>query len=226
MARNGWLAVVAVIAIIVLLYSFGDLNGLGGSHTHTVGSVEVGAAATGAPALPALPPASTPPGGSLSTGPSSGGSSSGGSSAETAPTPQVSAADVYAQTAGTVAAGGTQLLPLSGATKVRSGGSLSAYSGERAVARSVQVQSVAADEGFWIGPSSGDRIWVQLTGPPPESPYTVKAGDRVSFVGKVAANGIGFAARVGVNRSEGEARLNAQGQHIDVVKETLVLAAP
>jgi len=86
------------------------------------------------------------------------------------------------------------------------------------------VQHVDADEGFWVGNTRGDRIWVQLVGRPPESPYHVKEGDVVSFVGTVAPNRDHFAGRVGVDAAEGAAQLDAQGQHLDVVKRTLVLA--
>jgi hypothetical protein len=89
--------------------------------------------------------------------------------------------------------------------------------------RSVPVQNVAADEGFWIG-TPGDRIWVQLIGPPPESLYKVRAGDKVTFIGKVVAHNSGFAAKVGVDRAEGARSLTAQRAHLEVVKRTLALA--
>jgi hypothetical protein len=82
---------------------------------------------------------------------------------------------------------------------------------------------VVADEGFWVG-TAGDRVWVQLIGPPPESPYHVARGDQVTFVGVVVRHGSGFPAEVGVDRAEGAAGLAAQGAHIRVDKETLVLA--
>lgn len=101
-------------------------------------------------------------------------------------------------------------------------GDLTRRTGKRVVARSVRVLSVPADEGFWIGTGSGsDRIWVQLTGPPPESPYTVRPGDRVSFTGRITRNRSGFARAVGVTKAEGAATLTAQRRHLSVPKSTL-----
>ena len=85
----------------------------------------------------------------------------------------------------------------------------------------VEVQSVPADEGFWIGSSDDNRIWVELTGRPSESPYDVDKGDSVSFTGVVVANPKGFAARSGVVDSEGRRQLTAQGRHIQVDKDDL-----
>ena len=82
-----------------------------------------------------------------------------------------------------------------------------------------------ADEGFWVGSSDTDRVWVQLTGEAGESSYKVKRGDRVSFTGKVMSNSAGFAERAGVTDAEGQKLLNAQGQHIDVPKSALQLSS-
>jgi hypothetical protein len=122
---------------------------------------------------------------------------------------------------GTVAASNGLILPL--AFGVGVGSDLAKFAGHRAIGNNVPVQSVVADEGFWIGTSDHDRIWVQLIGPPPESPYTVRKGDRVSFNAAVVPNGRGFARRVGCNRSEGSEMLTDQGQHLDVRKTKLKL---
>lgn len=85
--------------------------------------------------------------------------------------------------------------------------------------------SVPADEGFWVGSSATDRVWVQLTGSAGESPVTVKAGNRISFsTGKVVANPAGFAAKVGVDAAEGGAQLDAQKQHIEIAKTSIKLS--
>lgn len=126
---------------------------------------------------------------------------------------------------GTLFAGNAIVLPLSAASKAGDDGNLSAYVGEKATATAVQVQSVPADEGFWVGSSATDRVWVQLTGGSGESPYKVKKGDAVSFTGMVAANGSGFAAKAGVTDAEGKKLLSAQGQHIAVAKSALKLAS-
>ena len=74
---------------------------------------------------------------------------------------------------------------------------------EQAVGRTVRVQSVPADEGFWVGASETDRLWVQLTGTRGESDYTVKQGDTVDFTGTVTRAADGFAAKAGVTAAEG-----------------------
>lgn len=102
-------------------------------------------------------------------------------------------------------------------------GGLIRLTGKRAVARGARVLSVPADEGFWIGTGSSDRIWVQLTGPPPESPYTVRPDDRVSFTGRITRNSSNFALAVGVTKAEGAATLTAQRRHLSVPKQGLTL---
>lgn len=87
--------------------------------------------------------------------------------------------------------------------------------GDAVRAREVRVLSVAADEGFWIG-DEGGRVWVQLRRTGGESPVQVDAGDAVSFTGRVAAHGGGFAVRVGVGADEGAALLDRQGAHLAV----------
>lgn len=65
--------------------------------------------------------------------------------------------------------------------------------GDRVSAQGALVQSVPADEGFWVT-DGGDRVWVQIrtTG---ESPFVVEPGARMSFVGQVVAHGPDFVDR-------------------------------
>ena len=121
---------------------------------------------------------------------------------------------------GTITAGSGTMLPLTGSPTA----SLAAYSGQRATATSVQVQSVPADEGFWVGSSSGDRIWVQLTGARGESPFRVKQRDHVSFSGTTTPNGTGFAEKAGVTDTEGKTQLEAEGFHLSVPRSSLKLS--
>ncbi len=86
--------------------------------------------------------------------------------------------------------------------------------GQRVTMSSVQVQSVPADEGFWVDSDHG-QVWVQID-TRRESPYTVSRGERVSFTGSVVSHGGDFPARVGVTGSEGAAALASQGAHITV----------
>ena len=86
------------------------------------------------------------------------------------------------------------------------------------------VQSVPADEGFWVGSSSTQRIWVQLSGAKGESSYTVKPGDKIDFSGVVKPADAGFADKVGVTPAEGGAQLTSQGQYVSVNKADVKLA--
>ncbi|HST80783.1 MAG TPA: hypothetical protein VLL08_03455 [Kineosporiaceae bacterium] len=126
----------------------------------------------------------------------------------------------------TLTVDGRPLLPLPAADGVGPNGDLTLLTGKQATARGVRVLTVPADEGFWIGTGRSNRVWVQLTGPPPESPYQVRPGDRVSFSARITPNGRNFARRVGVTRAEGAGTLAAQGQHISVPKQALTLAHP
>lgn len=103
---------------------------------------------------------------------------------------------------------------------------LDQLTGKRAVANGARVLTVPADEGFWLSTGGSDRVWVQLTGLPPESPYTVLPGDWVSFTGRIAPNGSGFARRVGVTRAEGAAALTEDREHVNVTKRGLGLTHP
>lgn len=122
--------------------------------------------------------------------------------------------------------GGRSVFPLSAADGVGTGGDLTLLAGKQAVARDARVLTVPADEGFWIGTGPANRVFVQLTGLPPESPYKVHAGDRVSFEARITPNGTGFAREVGVTAAEGARTLTAQHQHLNVPKRALSLQHP
>ena len=112
------------------------------------------------------------------------------------------------------------MLPLTGNTDA----SLASYADQDVAATSVKVQSVPADEGFWVGDSAKDRIFVQLTGKAGESPYKVKTGDIVTFTGTVTKNPTGFADKIGVTGQEGRSQLTAQKFHVTAAKSALKLA--
>ena len=120
---------------------------------------------------------------------------------------------------GQVLAGSQVVVPLPTGS-----GDLSRYVGQAATARTVEVESVPADEGFWVGASATDRVWVQLTGAAGESAVTVKAGDRISFSGgKVVATPSGYAQKVGVEAAGGAAQLAAEKAHIEIAKNAITL---
>jgi hypothetical protein len=99
------------------------------------------------------------------------------------------------------------------------------YHDQQAVGRAVRVQSVPADEGFWVGTSQSDRIWVQLTGTRGESDYKVKEGDTVDFTGTVTKAAEGFAADAGVTAAEGAAQLTEQGYYVAVPSSSVKLSS-
>jgi hypothetical protein len=115
---------------------------------------------------------------------------------------------------GRLIAGNVSLLPL--AQSADAAGSLSRFSGQQARADAVPVESVPADEGFWVGTSTTDRVWVQLTVGNAESPFRVEAGDRVSFLGTVRPAPPNFADDIGLTGEEGAQQLADLGQYIAV----------
>jgi hypothetical protein len=102
---------------------------------------------------------------------------------------------------------------------------LGALAGQPVTGTGVQVLSVPADEGFWVGTSDQQRVWVQLTGEAGESPYQVTEGDTVDFEGTVVAHDEAFAGEVGVDEAEGAELLATQATHLEVAKSAVTLAA-
>jgi RNA polymerase sigma factor (sigma-70 family) len=114
----------------------------------------------------------------------------------------------------TLTSEGRAILPLTGRPP------LSRYAGDPVRAQGVRVQQVAADEGFWVGTSPRDRVWVQLAGTR-ESRPEIQRGDRVSFTGRMVEHLPGFARRVGVVAGEGGRLLDQQGYHVEVRADQL-----
>jgi len=109
---------------------------------------------------------------------------------------------------------GTLLLPDGSAVPINDS-ALGRHVGTQLSASNAPVQSVPADEGFWLGESPTRRVWVQLLNSA-EQDHRIRPGDRVSFEGEVASHPPGFAERVGVTSAEGAAQLGRQGAHIAV----------
>ncbi len=120
---------------------------------------------------------------------------------------------------GTITAAGATLLPLTLAA--HPGTALSAYTGKTVTATSVVVQSSPAANGFWIGPSVKQRIWVQLLQPGLVHPHPVRKGDHVSFTGTLVPTSTGFAHDAGVTAAEGATQLTAQKAHIQITKSAI-----
>lgn len=186
------LAIIAIIVLILLLSRCGS-----GDNTAT------GAAASATSAA--------------SSATSSATSSSAASSASTAP----ASAPAPPAGAGTspLTANGAGLLPLATAAP---DGTLTAFVGQTATSTGVTVQSVPADEGFWVGTSATDRVWVQIIGGG-ESPYKVTAGDKVDFTGTIVENATDFPATVGLTEADGAAQLTTQAAHIEVPQGKVTL---
>jgi RNA polymerase sigma factor (sigma-70 family) len=97
---------------------------------------------------------------------------------------------------------------------------LDRFAGLTVKASGSTVRSVPADEGFWIGGSGDNRVWVKLTGTA-ESPVDVTVGHRVSFLGRIVAHPSSFVRRIGIDQSESASLLQRQQQHIVVHRKRL-----
>lgn len=84
-----------------------------------------------------------------------------------------------------------------------------------------EVESVPADEGFWVEAGGGSRVWVQVatTG---ESPFTVEPGSRVTFIGQVVAHGADFAGNPDFPQADVEDLLDTDA-HVEVDVDDLRL---
>ena len=160
-------------------------------------------AATGTPTTPATATATTAPVASASV-------------PATASAPAGTGQDANGEP-GAVTAGGADLLGASA-------GDLRTHAGQEAAGRAVRVQSVPADEGFRVGTSEQDRLWVQLSGTGGEFTYKVRQGDSIDFTGTVTATPEGFAARTGVTEAEGAGLLTSQGFHVSAPASTIKLS--
>jgi hypothetical protein len=230
--RPAWLipliAAIAVIALLLLLLSqcAGDDSGTdAGTGTSNGAGADADADAGGATDSPATGTSTTAPTDAPTTTapepttPPTPTSSTGG---DTTTSPDGTATDTTL-----VTTDGTPVLPLAAATAQgaagteASGTGLATLEGQSVQATGVTVESVPADEGFWVG--TGDqRVWVQLEGSG-ESAFTVQAGQRLTFTAQVVPHDGGFADTVGVTADEGAGQLDGQGQHLLVDRSTLAL---
>lgn len=131
--------------------------------------------------------------------------------ARSTPSPEAASAPAAPASSGAVLIAGRPLRPV-GPTAT-----LVDYVGSAVRATDVRVLAVPADEGFWVGAATGGRLWVQLptaTGKGAESKAQIRPGQRLSFVGTMVRNGVGFTTRAGVTAAEGAAQLSAQGAHV------------
>ena len=99
---------------------------------------------------------------------------------------------------------------------------LAPHAGREVRAEGATVESVPTQEGFWVGSSRSDRVWVDLDGGGAIS-QPVTPGQRVSFVGRLVANHAELPAQLGLTAPADVAQLEAQGFHISITEETLRL---
>ncbi|MFI5496325.1 hypothetical protein [Actinoplanes sp. NPDC051859] len=118
---------------------------------------------------------------------------------------------------GTVIAGDADVLGAENLEKLRASNNVAANG------RSVRVQSVPADEGFWVGPDDRDRLWVQLTGTHGESVFKVERGDTISFKGAVRRVTTDYLKISGVTGVEGIHQLKEQGYYLSVPASSVKL---
>ena len=94
------------------------------------------------------------------------------------------------------------------------------FLGKSVRSSNVTVLAVPADEGFWIGTSAANRVWVQLP-QGKESRAHIVAGDHVRLRGRVVPHTDSFPKRVGVTASEGPGELRRSHQHIRAEQVTV-----
>jgi RNA polymerase sigma factor (sigma-70 family) len=95
------------------------------------------------------------------------------------------------------------------------------FAGKHVSGERVLIESVPADEGFWIGEGKS-RVFVRLT-KPTESGFKARAGQRVTFGGTIVRNDPRLARRIGVTRAEGGAGLRPGLAHIEAPQSNVEL---
>jgi hypothetical protein len=109
---------------------------------------------------------------------------------------------------GTIVAGSEDVLGAAGS------GGLASLAGQQVTGTQVPVESVVADEAFWVGPSADERVLVFIADAGGESGVDVDAGDTVSFTGTLEPVGGDFAANAGIDAAEGADDVVAQDHYI------------
>lgn len=113
-------------------------------------------------------------------------------------------------------AGGVNLLDLA------SKGSVASAVGQQATVKNLEVLSVVADEGFWVG-SGGKQFFVHLSAASRnsgESTPKVTAGSRVDAAGQVV-KAPEQASSLGVTTEEGAKQLRDQGAYLEAASYSM-----
>lgn len=145
------------------------------------------------------------------------GDGSGAASADRAASAAQGGGSGQTADAPSLTAGGQDLLALEG-------GRLGSLEGQRAEG-TARVESVVADEGFWVGQDARNRVFVFLTPQARrsagESGFQVEAGQTVSLRGTVKASSAQFAERAGVSADEGAQQLVEQAGYVEATEVRL-----
>jgi hypothetical protein len=99
---------------------------------------------------------------------------------------------------------------------------LARLTGAPVTATRARVLAVPADEGFWVGTSQRDRMWVQLQ-TSGESRVHVRAGQHVSFTGRLVRNRPGLAASGNLGAPADAELLGRQGCHVEAAARSIRL---
>ena len=180
------------------------------------------------------PEAGSDPAAQTSRTSQSAGASSGSASASASPSSGSAAPSSSAASGGSAAGGaatsgavvtadGQSVLALAAVPHAAT--ALAGLAGRPVTATGTRVLSVPADEGFWLGTSETERVWVQLTGEAGESPYQVQEGDLVDLEGMVVEHDAAFPEETGVGDAEGAQQLADQAAHLEVATSAVRLSA-
>ncbi len=211
------LVILALIALGLILRNrhHNDASSGSGLPVTATGSASDTSSASSDPSSTAT--GTTSPSADATSGSASGSAVSSASASTSGTATSSSSGAAGGASAGTLTAGGDALLPANGA----SNDDLSSHVGQQSTAEGVHVLSAPANNGFWVGTSTADEVWVQLLLPGLVSPHPVRKGDHVSFTGTVVHNPADFATTAGLTAATGGARLTGQQAHVEVAKNAI-----
>ena len=131
-------------------------------------------------------------------------------SASSGSTTQQEQASSAAPSGGTLEAEGETLLPLP------ADGTVEDLVGTQATGTGVAVQAVNAQEGFWVGNSATDRVYVEFGGDVGETEagsesYEPKVGDTVDLTGEVRPSPVDPATALNIDDADAAELVKSQG---------------
>jgi hypothetical protein len=133
--------------------------------------------------------------------------------------PPPAAPPAPAEPTGTVLAGDVPILPVPPE-------GLAPYTGRTIRANAVAVQSVVADEGFWVGPDAASRLYVVYRTGGFESPPDIDLGQLVSFVGALEPASGDLAPQFRMTEAEGLGQLLSQGYFVNTADVDVLTDPP